>query len=295
MVDVANELAKLSQLIVTTNNSLLTKIEESQKATIETLSTKLDATEVSIRNEIAELRKEDAAIKVLIDENKELSDKRISDLEGIVQGMKSQVEASLEATNLANERVAVVENRLESLERESYKSQQHGFGWNVEFEGIPIAVGDDPVDLEAAIIKILGKIDVKVDHNEIDKVHRLPSRSAPKMTIARFHSRKLVKEIHDNKRKLMNLQSLNIDLPGLSANSSIYIRASQCSYVKNLAFNARRLKRDGYIAGIKNGMDGRLSIKSVTGESWKINHANDLIKRFPLYDKFIFNTGAGNH
>ena len=285
---VAIEFSKLSALITTTNNTLCKKIEESQETAIKCITDKLEATERSIRVEITQLKDEDSNLRHSIEQNKIIADAQLNDLNHKVHGLTEQIKASLLAVNAANNRTDAVTNHVEYLEKSFYRSQQHGYGWNMEFEGIPSAVGDDPVKLEEAIIAILASIGVVVDHNEIDTVHRLPSKTVPKTTIVRFHSRKLVREVHDNKRKL-NINDLNIVLEGLDANSKIFINASQSPYMKNIAFNCRQLKRDRLIEGVMIGKDGRLSVKLHDGNYLKIGHKNDLLVNFPDYENFMFN------
>ncbi len=180
--------------------------------------------------------------------------------------------------------------RIKELETAVHKGLQHGRGWNVEIEGIPVNVGDEPAQLQAAAIKIFTAINVPVETYEIDTVHRLPSsRNVPsKPTIVRFCSRKTVRLIHENKHKLKDLGQLEIEIAGLGDNSRIFINASQCSYYKMLAFNCRLLKRKGLISGVFTSKDGRLSIKTHDEDFIKISHETDLTQSFPMFREFNF-------
>ena len=118
--------------------------------------------------------------------------------------------------------------------------------------------------------------------------HRLTAKSTDKTTIVRFHRRKIFDKINKNKNKLKNLASLGIDMVGLSPNSRIFIRASQCSYQKNLAVNCRVLKRAGLIFSTSVSDDGKTRIKTLNDEYHKILHESDLTSLFPEFDGFSF-------
>ena len=146
----------------------------------------------------------------------------------------------------------------------------------------------NPYQLEKSVIEICNKINVPVTEYHIDTVHRLPSERSPKTTIVRFHSRKVVREIHDNKRKLKDIDELDLDIPGLNPESKIYIRASQSPYTKTLAYNCRLLKRNNLIAQVITGKDGRLTIRTLDGEYVKVGHEEDLTSKFPNFRRFSF-------
>ena len=65
--------------------------------------------------------------------------------------------------------------RMTELEKSLHHGLQHGRSWNVEIEGIPVNVGDEPGQLQDAVIRILEGINVHVEPCDIDTVHRLPS------------------------------------------------------------------------------------------------------------------------
>ena len=191
----------------------------------------------------------------------------------------------------ANKRNNYQAMRMKDLEKESYRSMQHARGWNVEIDGIPRNVGDDSTQLQDATLRILNAINVRCTEDDIDTVHRLPSRNIDdeKATIVRFKSRKTVRQIHNNKQILRDISQLNIDIPGLTNESRIYIRASQCAYYKTLAYNCRLLRRGDLINAVFNGRDGRVTIKTLADEYVKVSHESELVDMFPLFGQFNFN------
>ena len=99
-------------------------------------------------------------------ENQALSNKKISELENELNATKVLLEAQIK--------------KFIRLERSSEACQQHGRGWNVEIDGIPANVGDDPEQIQQAVLKLFEAINVDIEDYEIDTVHRLPSRTSPK-------------------------------------------------------------------------------------------------------------------
>ena len=59
------------------------------------------------------------------------------------------------------------EEQIVRLERACHSGLQHNRGWNFEFEGIPSNVGEDPIQLEQAVIRICNGINVLADQYEL--------------------------------------------------------------------------------------------------------------------------------
>ena len=95
-------------------------------------------------------------------------------------------------------------------------------------------------------------------------------------------------DIHKNKHKLKDLQSLELDISGLTGSSKIYIKPSLSPFFKNLAYNCRLLKKDELIQKILTEDDGTLKIKTLRNEYIKIKHSSDLTNRFKEFEKFKF-------
>ena len=131
---------------------------------------------------------------------------------------------------------------------------------------------------------------IAVHDIDIETIHRLPSRYPPKPVIICFISRESVREIHQKKSRLKNLseQIGDIEMEGLTEDSKIFIRASQCAYYRNLAFNCRVLKRKGMVSSVKVGDDGKVSIKLLDSTFVKVSHETTLLKLFPIFDGFNF-------
>ena len=80
-----------------------------------------------------------------------------------------------------------------------------------------------------------------------------------------------------------------MNIAGLAAESSIYIRPSLCAYYKQLQYNGRILKRNGQIQAVLTSDDGAVKIKKLDGQYVKLTHETDLIQAFPQFKNFSFN------
>ncbi len=282
---------EIKKLILDLGNRLEPKID--------TITERVEEVNTNITRELRVLEeKHDADVQKLRDDFNDLGSAVAENHRHALEEIKSLKDTAedrySEATlrlNAAEKIIHEQKNRIQNLERSSHAGLQHRRGWNVEVDGIPSNVGDEPDQLQDAFLKIINAINVRATAIDIDSIHRLPSKNRDsKPTIVAFHSRKLVRLIHDNKNKLKDLKDLNIDIPGLHDESRIYIRASQCQYYKNLAYNCRMLKRSELIDSYYTAKDGRISIKSFEGENTKISHESDLLDQFPDFN-FSFNNG----
>ena len=276
---------EIKKLILDLGNRLEPKID--------TITERVEEVNTNITRELRVLEeKHDADVQKLRDDFNDLGSAVAENHRHALEEIKSLKDTAedrySEATlrlNAAEKIIHEQKNRIQNLERSSHAGLQHRRGWNVEVDGIPSNVGDEPDQLQDAFLKIINAINVRATAIDIDSIHRLPSKNRDsKPTIVAFHSRKLVRLIHDNKNKLKDLKDLNIDIPGLHDESRIYIRASQCQYYKNLAYNCRMLKRSELIDSYYTAKDGRISIKSFEGENTKISHESDLLDQFPDFN-----------
>ena len=289
-----NSIADLKSLMLACNTKIdnLAKTTDNLKQQViqveHDITDRINKLDVGLRQEISVLRSADEKIQNQLDEFKETISTELS----TIQNNAVEDRKALDKTNnsLGNciQIMQAQAKRIVSLERECFRGMQHSRGFNIEIDGIPAVIGDEPYDLECAVVELLRSINVIIEDYEVDTVHRLPSKQIPKTTIVRFVSRKTVRACLKNCYKLKDIEDLNIDINGLDADSNIYIRPSQCSYVKNLAFNCRQLKRDKLIKKVHTGKDGRVTVENNDGSFLKVSHMEDLSKNFPTFGKFNF-------
>ena len=254
-------------------------------STVQNLENRIEAVDVGIKQQIQTLERNIATdIKTL----HEVTQKTNDSLENYKRQNDATIEDLRSKLDLKSTFIDQQTKRIVSLEKSCHQGLQHNRAWNLEVDGIPANIGDDPDQLEDAVLQIFNAINVDVTEGDIDTIHRLNSKREPKPTIIRFISRKTVRDIHANKSKLRNLNNLGLQIPGLTDESQIFIRASQCPYFSNLAYNCRLLKRSKLIKTVFIDKEGRIQIQLVTEEKKKITHELDLLELFPTY-KFSFN------
>ena len=150
-----------------------------------------------------------------------------------------------------------LKSRIVNLEKSSFGDSQHSRRGTIEIDGIPNNVGEEPEKLEGAVIKILKSIDVSCNPDDIEAVHRLPSKGVIKPTIIKFVSCKTAESAYRNKHKLKQID-------GLKDDSAIYIQPSLSPYFKKLAYNCH-LKRNKFIESTFTNDDGSIKIKTLQG------------------------------
>ena len=254
-------------------------------STVQNLDKRIEEVNLGIKEQIQTLERNIATdIKTLRDENQRTNES----LENYKEKNDATIKDLRSKLDLKSDFIDQQTKRIVSLEKSCHQGLQHNRAWNLEIDGIPENIGDDPDQLEDAVLQIFNAINVDVTEGDIDTIHRLNSKRKPKPTNIRFISRKTVRDIHANKSKLRNLENLGLQIPGLTDGSQVFIRASQCPYFSNLAYNCRLLKRNNFIKTVFIDKEGRIQIKLVTDEKVKITHEVDLLERFPTF-KFEFN------
>ena len=253
------------------------------------ISSQVQKLRTDIGADISDLKHAD---EIILDEFRKferLSDEKIEAVNDDLRQTKGLLEEKSSKLEAATIQLTAQHKKIVILEKACHRGLQHGRSFNIEIDGIPANVGDDVNQLQDAALKIFQAINADVLEYDIDTIHRLPSRKSPKPTIVRLVSRKSVRSIHANKRKLRDLGELDIDIPGINENTRIFIRPSQCAYYKNLAYNCRLLKREGLVEKVINANDGRITIQRADSKEYvKVTHETVLTSTFPNFQDFNF-------
>ena len=170
-------------------------------------------------------------------------------------------------------KVNVLENKIIDLEIQNNNLDQYSRRNNVEISGISQSVRDS--HLEEKVVDILKAIDANVTTNEIDACHRLGNKN--KNVIFRAINRKHHLKALRNKKKLKSIDKNAIGTP----NANLFICENLTPANSKLAFNRRKLKRDGKIEKCYT-VNGIVHIVK-NNKLMKLYHLKDLHKLFPEY------------
>ena len=190
--DVGVSVRGIASQLTTMNTDLTTRIDG-----VETkLSNDMQRLEANLNSEVQSLKQENTEIREMVDANKQTALNVIGSLRGDVLRCNESRNHELKA---ANDLISTLSTKVVRLEKQCHRGVQHGRGWNIEVDGIPKEVGDEPTNLKKAMSELSDVFNINVENNEIEAIHRLPSRHDPKPVIIRFFSRESVKEIHQKK------------------------------------------------------------------------------------------------
>ena len=217
----AEAMASLQQIIVQTIDGNSKMINESIKSLEDKMETKLAAIEKKVDNNFLLLT--DANSKL-----KEFVEKQVERIDGeMVEIVNKNNDTSKIVSNFES-KFKNLHERYTELERSTYSGQQHSRKYNLEIDGFPVEIVDD--DLKDAAVSLFNAINAHVIHDDIEVIHRLPANkfSGAKATIVRFHSRAIVDEILENKKKLKSLDNRFFCdfLDGVNNDTKFYIRPS---------------------------------------------------------------------
>jgi hypothetical protein len=180
------------------------------------------------------------------------------------------------------DRVTLLEERLVANERRTNLMDQHSRKVNMEIDGIPDAV--EHTQLKSFAAKIFREAGVEeVTEDDIEVIHRLPSKQKPKTTILKT-KRDVIEKIMVKKKEI---RDVGHTVMGLGENVKFYIKANLCPAFKSLAYNCRVLKKREMITDTWSN-DGVIKIKLANNDYKFITHEYDLVKLFPDFEHFSF-------
>ena len=247
-------------------------------ATIQTLSQDMTDLKTTLLNQLS-INKKDVFEKVASLED--VVSSTAKELNDAIFHVREHVLKMLREENVSlRDRLHSLEARQIKMERQLNRVEQNHRKSNLEFDGIPQSVTQD--ELKTTVVKIVNSISPsKIDVNDVEAVHRLPSKRNPQPVIVRM-KRNHIDLVHDNRKKLKNIGE-SLDLQG----SGIYVNHNLSPNMKTIEFNARKLLRDGLISGVWFA-NMSVRIKCLNGKVLSIGHEFDLYENFPAYENFSF-------
>jgi len=214
---------------------------------------------------------------VITERNTEIKEEIRQMKDVIIQNLVNSNKALQNTVKNLQERINKIEKREKDLTVNTEKHNQYGRRNNIEISGISNDIEDDM--LEEKVIKILEKIDVNVEQKDIEACHRLPptKRDKTKKTIIRFVNRKVAEKSLSNKKKLQNINKVELELP----NTPLYIGENLNDHYRELAWMCRRLRKENLIYSYKFQNECFLVKARENSDSRiKVFHKDDLLKYY---------------
>ena len=248
---------------------------------LKSLEEKIDDNFKSMCKELADTKEEFVATKKEISDQITVSANEIKD---DLLAIRGTVIENLRQENRTLQRsVSILYERLINVERQANQTEQNNRKSNLEIEGIPATVTHG--HLKTVVTNILNYVaDSEITERDIEAVHRLHSKSPSKPTIVRMQ-RNLIDEckLKVNKSKLKSIPGSIINLP---TGVRLYINDNQSPNMRQLAYNARLLKRGGLIADTWFA-NAAVRIKRHDSKIIKVTHEIDLFDEFPTFCWFL--------
>ena len=197
-----------------------------------------------------------------------------TNLKGEVINLKDIIIKNLKDENKRlKAKVNVLENQIVDLEIQNNNADQYSHRNNVDISGIPQSVSDN--QLQEKVVDLLKVIDVSITTNEIETCHRLGKKK--KNAIVRVFNRKHCLKALRNKKKLKSIDKNAIGIP----NANLFISENLSPANSKLAFNCRKLRRDGETEKCYT-INGIVHIVK-NNKLMKLYHLKDLQELFPEY------------
>lgn len=193
--------------------------------------------------------------------------KKLSEMECDMKKINEKQEM-LEAENdNLKMKIKILENSMDEME-------QYSRNKNIQVDGIPVQKDEN---LKEMLMEIGKKIDVNMKKEDIDAIHRVPTRSTknPEPIIVQFLTRQMKEELITKSRG-SNLCTEDIGIN--CSKSSIYINDHLSKMKKQLMFEARQLKKSKNYKFIWS-RNGKIFVrKHETSNIIHINSMDDLQK-----------------
>ena len=248
--------------------------------------TVMDANELKqlidgLTNKLETLDKSVNANKVAFEESITRSTEKIT---ADIAHIRGHIIAKLVEENQSlRSRVRTLEMRTLSLEKTTNRIDQNHRKNNIELDGIPSDVKNE--DLTEKVVAIINDItNENITEKDIEACHRLFTKKNPKPTIVRA-SRNLLDKVRKKKKSLKDIAA-RLNFPN---DTKIFLNDNLSPNMRMIHFNARNLKRDGFIDDVWFS-NAAVRIKLKNEETVAVCHEYELYELFPKYENFSFDT-----
>ena len=267
------------------------KLEVSIHTALEELNKRLDGIENSLAQSSPSVSLEDGKLNDILEsiekkgnEIAQANKLLVGDLKNDILEIRNVVIRNLlDENRRLRHKVSLMETRFIENERSMYKMDQHSRKVNVEIEGIPQSIEQAKLkETAVTIFKNAGVDPVSVQ--DIEVIHRLNTKKRPQTTIMKA-KRDFLETVFAKRKSFKDVGKKM----GLGDGVEIYVNANLCPAYNRFAYNSRLLKKKQLIQDTWFS-NGSVKIKLIDGNVSVISHEADLVKLFPDFDGFSFNT-----
>lgn len=194
------------------------------------------------------------------------------DQASILKNLSQENSALKVENNVLHEEIKALRVRVEKTEEIQDDLNQYQRKHNLEVHGIPEKDGED---LETIIEALARELEIEdIEYNDIDIVHRLPSKRSPKPIIVKFKSYDDKKRLYESRFKLRKWS--NTEEEKLNGANKVYINENLTPTRRQLFNTVRqRARQNGWYNVFT--IDGKIFLKKVKGQrSARITSEADL-------------------
>jgi len=244
------------------------KEDEPSLREIKNMLVNIQATITSIVDENKNLKKELAELKASIDFNdselkelKEHHQKTVHTNTTLKQELKKTKEELSRTKTLLQNQEDETQNlwfNLDSLEQYTRKN-------SLEFHGIPECLYANAQDV---VIRVAKEINVEIEQDDIEIVHKLQRKKGNKPIIAKFCSHKVKAKIYRERVKLRNVKVNDIFpqySPADESRNRIYINENLTAFRRDLVSKALKKRKDKILSSVWT-LDGKIFVKTSSDE-----------------------------
>lgn len=204
----------------------------------------------------------------------EFNNSKLNDLikkMGTMQNTINSMAEKQEKLELENKSLRMKVNQLEISVDEM---DQYSRIKNIQIDGVPVTRDEDLKE----VVKTMGqKIEVNIKTEDIDAIHRIPSRSNanPEPIVVQFVTRQMKENVvKKSKEKRVCTDDLNMQC----ANKPVFVNEHLTRKRKNIMFEARKLKNEKNYKFLWSRNGKILIKKNETSTTIQLNSLDDLSK-----------------
>uniref|UniRef100_A0A8D8SSS6 FP protein C-terminal domain-containing protein n=1 Tax=Cacopsylla melanoneura TaxID=428564 RepID=A0A8D8SSS6_9HEMI len=263
---------KASQKKVTRAAKVPTPVVSSESEGEEdALEVKLEKTMKKLFNDFKkEMKKDMRDFEVSLEfNNNKLDDliKKMGNMQNTINAMAEKQE-KLEIENRS------LRMKVNQMEISVDEMDQYSRIKNIQIDGVPVTRDEDLKE----VVKTMGqKIEVNIKSEDIDAIHRIPSRSNanPEPIVVQFVTRQMKENVvKKSKEKRVCTDDLNMQC----ANKPVFVNEHLTRKRKNIMFEARKLKNEKNYKFLWSRNGKILIKKNETSITIQLNSLDDLAK-----------------